>query len=638
MIRHVLSGLGLRAVALIGICGLAGLPVDGARAQTQMPTVALPSGMTPVPISNDRCHVYPVQQGYGAWVTGQAITPPGCDTATAAAAASPTGYSSPDLINHGGPTVTGTAHSFYFLNCISSCATDWGNPIQFLTDLFADSTGSFLHTNDQYTGLTSNGRYSTSSPGTAVTATTTHTMTDSELKTIITNTIKAQNPAGGGGGYSKMYSIFLPQGQDLCMANGTSCYCPDNNCNGGSFQFCAYHGSFDTTDNVGGAMHVIYQAQPYDNVGGCQVSGGPNSTLVDSVNNVFSHEIFETITDPDLNAWWRSSDGQEIGDICNFNIQNPIALNGHSYAIQKEYSNRVHFCVGTSTTFTKVGHDFNNDGQSDILWRDTSGNVSLWLMNSGAVSSALSVGNVGTSWAIKGIRDFNADGKADILWRDTSGNLAMWLMNGGSVSSSALVGSVSSAWTIAGTGDYNGDGNGDILWSDTSGNVAMWFMNGSTIASSALVGNIPSPWSITATSGKHIVWRNTTTGDVVVWIMNGATVSSAVSLGSVPTSWSIVGTGDFNADGNPDILWRDSSGNVAIWLLTNTGQVSSSVFVGNVPTTWSINLAGDFDGDFKSDIVWRDTSGNLAIWRMNGGTVLQSLSLGNVSTAWTVQR
>jgi hypothetical protein len=32
-------------------------------------------------------------------------------------------------------------------------------------------------------------------------------------------------------------------------------------------------------------------------------------------------------------------------------------------------------------------HDFNGDGKSDIVWRDTSGNVSIWLMNGATVSS-----------------------------------------------------------------------------------------------------------------------------------------------------------------------------------------------------------------------------------------------------------
>src|SRR5207237_687341 len=66
----------------------------------------------------------------------------------------------------------------------------------------------------------------------------------------------------------------------------------------------------------------------------------------------FSHEVFELITDPDLNAWYRTSDGEEIGDICAWQIANPINLNGRSYAIQKEYSNLDHGCVaGSSTPF-----------------------------------------------------------------------------------------------------------------------------------------------------------------------------------------------------------------------------------------------------------------------------------------------
>ena len=62
------------------------------------------------------------------------------------------------------------------------------------------------------------------------------------------------------------------------------------------------------------------------------------------------------------------------------------------------------------------------------------------------------------------------------LWRDTAGNIGIWLMNGATVLSAAGLGNVPTTWSIVQTGDYNGDGMSDLLWRDTSGNTAMWFI------------------------------------------------------------------------------------------------------------------------------------------------------------------
>ena len=100
-----------------------------------------------------------------------------------------------------------------------------------------------------------------------------------------------------------------------------------------------------------------------------------------------------------------------------------------------------------------------------------------------------------------GTGDFNGDGKSDIVWRDTAGDAAIWLMNGAAVSSAGGLGTVPTTWSIVQTGDYNGDGMSDLLWRDTSGNTAMWFMNGVTVSSTAGVGNIPT-WTVQSVNAE----------------------------------------------------------------------------------------------------------------------------------------
>jgi hypothetical protein len=274
------------------------------------------------------------------------------------------------------------------------------------------------------------------------------------------------------------------------------------------------------------------------------------------------------------------------------------------------------------------------------------------LINSFGYSSPYS----GSRGALSGTHDFNGDGKSDIVWRDTSndassGALVIWEMNGTQVlnpGSSSFVATASyPQWTIIGTGDFNGDGYADVLWRDTTNDIALWEMKGTQItnANTTFVANVPG-WSIVGIGdfngdGKSdLLWADQK-GDYTIWEMNGTQIlnTGATYVATISTDWNVAGVGDFNGDGKSDILWRDQKGDYAIWEMNGTQILNTGATYVATVTGWSVVGTGDYNGDGKSDILWTDGNGNYAIWEMNGTTVTNSNAthVANVSANWAVQ-
>ena len=295
----------------------------------------------------------------------------------------------------------------------------------------------------------------------------------------------------------------------------------------------------------------------------------------------------------------------------------------------------------------RVVSDFNGDGTSDILWRNSgSGAVGLYLMRNDAVSSWNPLATVSSDWSVAGTGDFSGDGTSDILWRNGSGAVGIYLMSNGAVSSWDPLGTVSNDWSVAGIGDFNGDGTSDILWRNTaSGALGIYLMKSGAVSAWDPLATVSSDWSVAGIGDfngdgtSDILWRNTATGAVGIYLMKNGTVSSWDPLGTVSSDWSVAGIGDFNGDGTSDILWRTTaSGAVGTYLMKN-GAVSSWDPLATVSSDWSVAGVGDYNGDGTSDILWRNnSSGAIGLYAMSNGAVSSWDPLGTVMTSWTVQR
>jgi hypothetical protein len=290
--------------------------------------------------------------------------------------------------------------------------------------------------------------------------------------------------------------------------------------------------------------------------------------------------------------------------------------------------------------------DFNGDGKSDLLWRNTSnGQAAMWLMSGALAQNAGIIFDSDATWVPKGKGDFNGDGKADIIWqRSTTGAVALWFMSGLAATGSGYL-CDAAADSIIGVGDFNGDGCADILWRSSAGAVFIDLLQGATVISGAKIFEGGTTWIPVGTGdfngdGKaDILWRDSSSGNVAMWLMNGLTMSGGRIIFMGDGNWSPASCGDYDGDGKCDISWQSANGQAAVWLMSGFSTLSSGYIYTGGDSSWKIADSGDYDGDGKCDIVWRNSgTGQALIYFMSGAAVKGWTVIFNGDTNWTIVR
>jgi hypothetical protein len=258
--------------------------------------------------------------------------------------------------------------------------------------------------------------------------------------------------------------------------------------------------------------------------------------------------------------------------------------------------------------------DFNGDGTTDILWRGSDGAYTMWLIsisNGTGTRTVAALPAMGTNWKVAGAGDFNGDGKADILWRNDSGDNTLWMMDGATRTAAPplLTLSASTGWKVAAVDDFNGDGKADIYWRNdsktdpSSGAQRVWVMDGSQLLFWRHIRRIVDlDWTV-ASSGDFdgdgkadILLRNIGTGGTRTYLLN-PTADNAVpavkaegSAGAVvDLNWRVATTADYNGDGKSDILWHNiTTGHNTLWTINGTTRTSASVVTRRPDTNWKV--------------------------------------------------
>jgi hypothetical protein len=270
-------------------------------------------------------------------VSARGLRPPGMSTSQAA----PPVNSPFDLTYFGGPVVTGATSYNVYVNCDAGPASCWGTgsltPATFLRDLNHDG---FIRLVNEFIASDAKNHFPVaelSTTATFVNDPTTGTPTAS-IDDVLGIVFSAEDFVGVNG-YSAIYHVFLPQGTDMCIDPFT-CYSPDNF---DTYVFCAFHGSVDFDADT----HVLFTVEPYQFAPGCVIPGQAPHGVIDATVSTLSHELMETITDPDGDAWFNGLFGFEGSDICSALGSNEF-IGNHQYFVQKEYSNKGHGCTTKS--------------------------------------------------------------------------------------------------------------------------------------------------------------------------------------------------------------------------------------------------------------------------------------------------
>jgi len=138
--------------------------------------------------------------------------------------------------------------------------------------------------------------------------------------------------------------------------------------------------------------------------------------------------------------------------------------------------------------------DFNSDGRIDLAVQRADGNLACWLLDerNGIRETRLLPDQPGdVQWKVVGSGDFNQDGNSDLVFQHLDGTVAVWLMETTRLLEVRLfdpVAPIDHEWHVAAVIDLNSDGSPDLVFQHArTMQLGVWFMNQERMISARLL-------------------------------------------------------------------------------------------------------------------------------------------------------
>ena len=229
----------------------------------------------------------------------------------------------------------------------------------------------------------------------------------------------------------------------------------------------------------------------------------------------------------------------------------------------------------------------------DVYVKSADNVVGAWVTDpTGKVAGWETVGSFDADTQVLGLGDFNGDGQTDLLLRNTNGAVGCYFTSG-DVTGWNYFQSLGDEWTVSAIGDLNGDGRDDVVLKHDNGFAGSWLTQSDYTMSWADLDTLPAGFEIVGCGDfdgdgvDDVLLRNM--NYYGAWIVEDGSVSSWMGLGDLG-SIAVEQIADFDADGIDDLRIRTTSGDLGTQLVKGADTLEWKYY-GSVGPEWSTSLA-----------------------------------------------